>query len=116
MRQFFSLGTRPEIDYSSGLSPAIAIEQNKRVGNVRSTVGTLTEIDDYLRLLMAKVGTVFCYACGKPLKPKTTEQIVNDIKARYEHSKVYLLQELKVINDAQDLARRSRRNKKQVDQ
>ncbi|MBP7062327.1 hypothetical protein KA037_02245 [Patescibacteria group bacterium] len=55
LRQFFNLGTRPEIDYCSGLSPAIAIEQNKRAGNSRSTVGTLTEIDDYLRLLLAKL-------------------------------------------------------------
>ena len=56
LRQFFNLWDRPEIDYCSGLSPAIAIEQNKRSWNSRSTVGTLTEIDDYIRLLFAKVG------------------------------------------------------------
>lgn len=55
LRQFFNLGERPEIDHCSGLSPAIAIEQNKKGGNSRSSVGTLTEIDDYLRLLYAKL-------------------------------------------------------------
>ncbi|MBP6086145.1 hypothetical protein KA478_02970 [Patescibacteria group bacterium] len=61
LRQFFNLGERPDIDYTRGLSPAIAIEQNKRVGNARSTVGTLTEIDDYLRLLYAKLGDIYSY-------------------------------------------------------
>jgi excinuclease ABC subunit A len=65
------------------LSPAIAIEQNKRLGNTRSTVGTLTEIDDYLRLLMAKLGDVYCYGCGDPLRPKTTAQIVDDIVQKF---------------------------------
>lgn len=55
LRQFFQLGSRPDIEYSSGLSPAIAIEQNKQSGNSRSSVGTLTEIDDYLRLLFQKL-------------------------------------------------------------
>ena len=63
LRQFFNLWDRPEIDYCSGLSPAIAIEQNKRSWNSRSTVGTLTEIDDYIRLLFAKVGDTYCWKC-----------------------------------------------------
>lgn len=116
LRQFFNLGTRPEIDYSSGLSPAIAIEQNKRLANSRSTVGTLTEIDDYLRLLFAKLGEVFCYKCGMPLRPKTTEEMVKDINARFLDKKVYLLAELKSYTEWKDLQKRVRNNRKKVDQ
>ncbi len=116
LRQFFNLGTRPEIDYSSGLSPAIAIEQNKRMANSRSTVGTLTEIDDYLRLLMAKLGSVFCYKCGMPLRPKTTEEMMNDMLAKFMNKKVYLLAELKSYTDGKDLQKRVRNNRKKVDQ
>ena len=74
LRQFFNLGERPEIDHCTGLSPAIAIEQNKKTGNSRSSVGTLTEIDDYLRLLFAKLGEPYCYNCHKEIKPQTIEQ------------------------------------------
>ena len=115
LRQFFNLGARPDIEYSSGLSPAIAIEQNKRVGNSRSTVGTLTELDDYLRLLMAKLGQVFCYSCGAPLRPKTTEQIVQDIKAKFFGQKVYLLQEIGEFTDPRDVTKWVRKNRNKVD-
>jgi len=84
LRQFFNLGTRPELEYSEGLSPAIAIEQNKRVGNIRSMVGTLTEIDDYIRLLFAKLGTPFCYSCGEEIKVWTSEQILEDINKKFK--------------------------------
>jgi excinuclease ABC subunit A len=70
LRQFFNLGERPEIDHCTGLSPAIAIEQNKKTGNSRSSVGTLTEIDDYLRLLFAKLGEPYCYNVTKKLNHK----------------------------------------------
>lgn len=116
LRQFFNLGTRPEIDYSAGLSPAIAIEQNKRMANARSTVGTLTEIDDYLRLLLAKLGEVFCYKCGMPLRPKTTEEMLQDIQHRFTDKKVYLLAELKSYLEGKDLQKRVRNNRKKVDQ
>jgi len=116
LRQFFNLGTRPEIDYSSGLSPAIAIEQNKRMANSRSTVGTLTEIDDYLRLLLAKLGEVFCYKCGMPLRPKTTEEMLQDIQHRYTDQKVYLLAELKSYLEGKELQKWVRNNRKKVDQ
>ncbi|USN55634.1 MAG: hypothetical protein H6765_03440 [Candidatus Peribacteria bacterium] len=116
LRQFFSLGTRPELDYSAGLSPAIAIEQNKRTGNSRSTVGTLTEIDDYLRLLLAKLGEVFCHTCGTPLRPKNTDQIIADIKIKFMDQKVYLLQEIGTFADEASLSKYIRRNRKQVDQ
>lgn len=99
LRQFFNLGTRPDLDYSSGLSPAIAIEQNKRLGNSRSTVGTLTEIDDYLRLLFAKLGDVTCRSCNDPLRPKTTEQIVDDMQTKFADQKVYMIQEIGIFDD-----------------
>lgn len=116
LRQFFNLGARPEVEYASWLSPAIAIEQNKRVGNSRSTVGTLTELDDYLRLMMAKLGEVYCWKCGAPLKPKTTDQIVADIKAKFFGQKVYIIQELATFTTQDKLARFVRRNRKKVDQ
>ncbi len=116
LRQFFNLGTRPEIDYSVWLSPAIAIEQNKRVGNARSTVGTLTEIDDYLRLLLAKLGEVYCYVCGAPLKPKTTEHIVADLQNRYADQKVYLVQDLGICPDNDHLQQFVKKNRKMADQ
>ena len=78
---------------SAGLSPAIAIEQNKRIGNSRSTVGTLTEMDDFLRLLLSKLGVVHCHVCGDVIKPKNTDQIVSEIMNDFENEKIYLLQE-----------------------
>ncbi len=93
LRQFFNLWERPDIEYCSGLSPAIAIEQNKKTGNSRSSVGTITEIDDYLRLLFAKLWEPFCYQCGKEIKPQTIQQIMETLKAKYKDQKIYLLQE-----------------------
>ena len=64
-RQFLELMEKPDIDYIEGLSPAISIEQKTSSRNPRSTVGTVTEIYDYLRLLFARIGKVFCYGCGR---------------------------------------------------
>ena len=83
LRQFFNLWTRPEIDHCTGLSPAIAIEQNKKWWNSRSTVWTLTEIDDYMRLLFAKLGDSYCYKCGKQIEPTTVDQIMDELKKNY---------------------------------
>ena len=115
LRQFFNLGERPEITYCSGLSPAIAIEQNKRVGNSRSSVGTLTEIDDYLRLLFAKLGDSYCYSCGKIIKPQTVEQIMEEIHHRYLGQKIYLLQESGVLETKEDLNDFVRKNRNRVE-
>jgi len=115
LRQMFNLGSRPELDYSSGLSPAVSIEQNKRVGNSRSTMGTLTELDDYLRLMMSKLGEVYCYECGDPLRPKTTDQIVEDIMHKFDGQKVYLLQDFWFFEDADVLNKFVRNNRRQVD-
>ena len=115
LRQMFNLGSRPELDYSSGLSPAVSIEQNKRVGNSRSTMGTLTELDDYLRLMMSKLWEVYCHTCGDPLRPKTTDQIVDDILMRFDGQKIYLLQDFGLFEDSKSLKQFVARNRKQVD-
>lgn len=80
-RQFLELMEKPDVDYIEGLSPAISIEQKSISKNPRSTVGTVTEIYDYLRLLFARVGHVFCYGCGKEIKSQHAPQIVDAILA-----------------------------------
>ena len=70
---------KPDVDLIEGLSPAISIEQKTSSGNPRSTVGTVTEIYDYLRLLYARTGIPYCYNCGKPVVKQTTNQIIESI-------------------------------------
>ncbi len=78
-RQFLGLMEKPDVDYIEGLSPAISIEQKSTSRNPRSTVGTVTEIYDYLRLLFARVGKMHCYQCGRPVEKQTVQQIVDTI-------------------------------------
>jgi len=78
-RQFLELMDKPDVDYIEGLSPAISIEQKTLSKNPRSTVGTVTEIYDYLRLLFARIGHVYCYSCGKEIKSQHAPQIVDTI-------------------------------------
>ena len=78
-RQFLGLMEKPDVDYIEGLSPAISIEQRTTRKNPRSTVGTITEIYDYLRLLFARIGTPYCYNCGREIKSQTVDQIVDRI-------------------------------------
>jgi len=78
-RQFLELMDKPDVDYIEGLSPAISIEQKTLSKNPRSTVGTVTEIYDYLRLLFARIGRVYCYGCGKEIKSQHAPQIVDHI-------------------------------------
>lgn len=78
-RQFLGMLDKPDCDQITGLSPAIAIEQRTGARNPRSTVGTTTEIYDYLRLLFARVGTPFCPHCSKPISSQTTDQIVDSL-------------------------------------
>ena len=80
-RQFLELQEKPDVDYIEGLSPAISIEQKSISKNPRSTVGTVTEIYDYLRLLFARLGHVYCYGCGKEIKSQHAPQIVDSILA-----------------------------------
>ena len=115
LRQFFNLWDRPEIDYCSGLSPAIAIEQNKRVWNSRSTVGTLTEIDDYIRLLFAKLGDTYCWNCGSKIKPQTVDQILHTMKELYSNQRIYLLKESWNFSTKADLLKFVKTNKQKVE-
>jgi len=78
-RQFLGLMEKPDMDSIEGLSPAISIEQKSNVRNPRSTVGTVTEIHDYLRLLYAHIGQPHCWKCGKPIQKQTIQQIVDNI-------------------------------------
>ncbi len=90
-RQFLDVMERPDVDYIEGLSPAISIEQKTVSNNPRSTVGTVTEIYDYLRLLFARVGTQYCYNCGRPVTKQTTDQIIDSIMKLPEGTKVQIL-------------------------
>ncbi len=78
-RQFLGLMEKPDVDYIDGLSPAISIEQKSAGRNPRSTVGTVTEIHDYLRLLFARIAKPECYNCGRPITRQTVQQIVDSI-------------------------------------
>ena len=75
-RQFLEQMDKPDVESIEGLSPAISIEQKTTSKNPRSTVGTVTEIYDYLRLLFARVGRVHCHGCGKEIASQTVEQMV----------------------------------------
>lgn len=90
-RQFLEQMDKPDVDYIEGLSPAISIEQKTTHRNPRSTVGTVTEIYDYLRLLFARIGTPHCYKCGKVIESQTPQSIVDLILAFPQNSRVQLL-------------------------
>jgi excinuclease ABC subunit A len=90
-RQFLELMEKPDIDYIEGLSPAISIEQKTSSKNPRSTVGTVTEIYDYLRLLYARVGHVFCYGCGRQIASQTVQQITDQVQNIPVGKKVMIL-------------------------
>ncbi len=90
-RQFLGQMEKPDVDYIEGLSPAISIDQKTTSKNPRSTVGTVTEIHDYLRLLYARIGHPHCPKCGKPITQQTVEQIVDAVKALPAKSKILIL-------------------------
>ena len=90
-RQFLGQMDKPDVDYIDGLTPAISIDQKSTSNNPRSTVGTVTEIYDYLRLLYARVGTPYCPKCGKPIKPQTIDEIVDSILKLPQGTKIQIL-------------------------
>lgn len=90
-RQFLGQMDKPDVDYIEGLSPAISIDQKTTSKNPRSTVGTITEIYDYLRLLYARIGVPHCTVCGKEIKQQTVDQIVEKILSFDEGTKIQLL-------------------------
>ena len=90
-RQFLGLMEKPELDYIEGLSPAISIEQKATVRNPRSTVGTVTEIHDYLRLLYAHIGVPHCWKCDRVIQKQTPQQIVDSIMKWKKNTKMHVL-------------------------
>lgn len=109
-RQFLGQMDKPDVDYIEGLSPAISIDQKTTSRNPRSTVGTVTEIYDYLRLLWARIGIPHCPNCGKEIKKQTIDQIVDQIMELPERTKIQVLspvirakkgEHVKIFEDAQ---------------
>ena len=90
-RQFLGRMDKPDVDYIEGLSPAISIDQKGVSHNPRSTVGTVTEIYDYMRLLFARLGTPHCPKCGQPVERQTVQQIADSIMSLPEGSRISLL-------------------------
>jgi excinuclease ABC subunit A len=90
-RQFLGRLDKPDLDYIEGLSPAISIEQKTTHKNPRSTVGTITEIYDYLRLLFARIGTAYCPTCNIEIKEQSVDQIIDTVDEFPEGSKVLIL-------------------------
>ena len=90
-RQFLGLMDKPDVDHIDGLSPAISIDQKTTSSNPRSTVGTITEIHDHLRLLFARIGQPFCPNCDKPIKSQTTNEIISRINKNFSGKKIFLM-------------------------
>ena len=90
-RQFLGQMEKPDVDLIDGLSPAISIDQKTTSKNPRSTVGTITEVYDYLRLLYARIGVPHCTVCGREIKPQTVDMIVDKIMTYDEGTKFQLL-------------------------
>ena len=93
-RQFLGQVDRPDVDFIEGLSPAVSIDQKSTNRNPRSTVGTITEIHDYLRLLWARIGIPYCAECGEKIVKQTPQQIVDQILENPEGTKFQVLAEL----------------------
>jgi excinuclease ABC subunit A len=90
-RQFLGMMERPDVDAIEGLSPAISIEQKTTSRNPRSTVGTITEVYDYLRLLFARVGDPYCYGCGKPISSQSASQIIDELAGFPDDTRLQIL-------------------------
>ena len=90
-RMFLGNTTKPNVEFISGLSPSISIDQKTTSNNPRSTVGTVTEVYDYLRLLYARIGQIYCPSCGKKITSQTIDQIADIIMSHDEGQKIYVL-------------------------
>jgi len=90
-RQFLGLMEKPDVDFIDGLSPAISIEQRSAAKNPRSTVGTVTEIYDYMRLLYARIGVQHCWKCGKKIKRQTVSRMVDELEKLKEKTRFQIL-------------------------
>ena len=97
-RQFLEKMERPDVEAIHGIPPAIAIEQKNTVKNARSTVGTASEVYDYLRLLFAKIGEVFCPDCHIKVSGDTVESVVENILSQYQGAKIFILSPVSLEN------------------
>lgn len=89
-RQFLERMNKPDLDFIQGISPAVAIEQKAGIKNTRSTVGTTTEVYDYLRLLYARIGKTICFQCGKEVKKASTKTVTDWLEDQTEDTKFYI--------------------------
>ena len=87
MRQFLDRMDKPRVDDIRGIPPAIAIEQSNPVKTSRSTVGTMTEINDYLKLLWPRIAHAFCPSCGREIRPETAQSIAEEVLRHFERSR-----------------------------
>ncbi len=101
-RQFLEKMPKPEVEGISGIGPAIAIQQKAPSGNPRSTVGTVTEIYDYLRLLFARIGEIHCPQCGNPVKKDLPEHVVQAIEAIPKGTRFYVSYPLRIPDNSQE--------------
>src|SRR5574342_99619 len=90
-RQFLGQMDKPDVDYIEGLSPAVSIDQKGTSHNPRSTVGTVTEIYDYLRLLYARIGRPHCPKCGREIKPQSAQQIIEEVLKLPSATKIQIM-------------------------
>ena len=90
-RQFLGLMEKPDVESIEGLSPAISIDQKTTSRNPRSTVGTVTEIYDYIRLLYARIGVPYCPNCGKKIEKQTIDQIIDSVMSLEEGTRIQVL-------------------------
>src|SRR5213080_3118239 len=97
-RQFLERMDKPDVDSVDGLSPAVAIEQKNPTKTSRSTVGTATEIYDYLRLLWARIGRTFCPVCGREIRPDTVQSVTDAVLALPAGVRFYVTFPLKLSN------------------
>ena len=111
-RQFLERLEKPDVDLIEGLSPAIAIEQKTAIHNPRSTVGTVTEIYDFIRLLYARAGIAHCYQCGQPILAQTIDEMVEAVMRRPEGSRLMVLAPLakEPVGGFEDLLKRLRKD------
>ena len=96
-RQFLQMMEKPDVDSIEGLSPAISIDQKTTSRNPRSTVGTVTEIYDYLHLLWARIGKPHCFNCGRPIAAQSAEQIIDQIMTMNEGTRFMVMAPVRAV-------------------
>jgi len=111
-RQFLGQMPKPHVDFISGLAPAVALEQKPASKSPRSTVGTVTEVYDYMRVLFARIGTPHCHQCGREISTQTAQQIVDGIMAFPEGTRTYIMSPVKLERgeDYETILKRAFRN------